>query len=116
MEVPEVKRLKSSEEENIHLKSCSPNPCWIRRRFRSDCSESSDDKTRRGKPRKSYARQRVCRKVVPADLSLSICSYSAQRLSADVQLSGRITGLALERWRFGYRRISCSFCLCVRMH
>jgi len=38
-------------------------------------------------------------------LSLPTCRYDAQRLSADAHLSGRITELALERKRFGYRRI-----------
>lgn len=38
-------------------------------------------------------------------LSLSTCRYEAQRPAADAHLSGRITELALERRRFGYRRI-----------
>lgn len=38
-------------------------------------------------------------------LSLSTCRYDAQRAAADAHLSGRITELALERRRFGYRRI-----------
>ncbi len=38
-------------------------------------------------------------------LSLSTCRYEAQRPAADAQLSLRITELALERRRFGYRRI-----------
>ena len=38
-------------------------------------------------------------------LSLSICRYDAQRPSADAHLSDRMTELALERRRFGYRRI-----------
>ncbi len=33
MEVPEVKRLKSLEEENARLKSCLPKPCWTGRHF-----------------------------------------------------------------------------------
>ncbi|WP_407198073.1 IS3 family transposase [Citrobacter freundii] len=50
----------------------------------------------------------VCRNVVPArltGLSLSTCRYEAHRPAADAHLSGRITELALERRRFGYRRI-----------
>jgi len=46
--------------------------------------------------------RRACRL---AGLSLSTCRYSAQRPAADAQLSLRITELALERRRFGYRRI-----------
>jgi len=38
-------------------------------------------------------------------LSLSTCRYDAQRPAADAHLSGRITELALDRRRFGYRRI-----------
>ncbi len=38
-------------------------------------------------------------------LSLWTCRYEAQRPAADAHLSGRITELALERRRFGYRRI-----------
>jgi putative transposase len=48
------------------------------------------------------SQRRACRL---ADLSLSTCRYSAQRPAADAQLSLRITELALERRRFGYRRI-----------
>ncbi|MDF7611424.1 IS3 family transposase, partial [Escherichia coli] len=36
---------------------------------------------------------------------LSTCRYEAHRPAADAHLSGRITELALERRRFGYRRI-----------
>ncbi len=36
---------------------------------------------------------------------LSTCRYEAQRPAADAHLSGRITELAMERRRFGYRRI-----------
>lgn len=38
-------------------------------------------------------------------LYLSTCRYEAQRAAAGAHLSGRITELALERRRFGYRRI-----------
>ncbi|CAX53596.1 Integrase, catalytic region (plasmid) [Erwinia billingiae Eb661] len=38
-------------------------------------------------------------------LSLSTCRYEVQRPASDAHLSGRITELALERRRFGYRRI-----------
>ena len=46
--------------------------------------------------------RRACRLT---GLSLWICRYKAQRPAADAHLSGRITELALERRRFGYRRI-----------
>ena len=48
------------------------------------------------------SQRRACRLT---DLSLSTCRYAAQRPSVDAHLSGRITELALERRRFGYRRI-----------
>ncbi len=38
-------------------------------------------------------------------LSLLTCRYEAQRPAADAHLTGCITELALERRRFGYRRI-----------
>jgi len=46
----------------------------------------------------------VCRNVVYAGLQVCPCRYDAQRPAADASLSGRITELALERGRFGYRR------------
>jgi len=48
------------------------------------------------------SQRRACRLT---GLSLSTCRYDAQRPSSDAHLSGRITELALERRRFGYRRI-----------
>ena len=48
------------------------------------------------------SQRRACRLT---DLSLSTCRYDAQRPAADAHLFGRITELALERRRFGYRRI-----------
>ena len=48
------------------------------------------------------SQRRVCRL---AGLSLSTCRYEAQRPASDALLSVRITELALERRRFGYRRI-----------
>ena len=48
------------------------------------------------------SQRRACRLT---GLSLSTCRYEAHRPAADAHLSGRITELALERRRFGYRRI-----------
>ena len=48
------------------------------------------------------SQRRACRL---AGQLLSTCRYSTQRPAADAQLSLRITELALERRRFGYRRI-----------
>lgn len=44
MDLPEVKRLKSLEEENARL----PKPCWIRRLFRWLWGESTDDRPEAG--------------------------------------------------------------------
>jgi putative transposase len=46
------------------------------------------------------SQRRACRLT---GLSLSTCRYEAHRPAADAHLSGRITELALERRRFGYR-------------
>ncbi len=48
------------------------------------------------------SQRRACRLT---GLSLSTYRYEAHRPAADAHLSGRITELALERRRFGYRRI-----------
>lgn len=48
------------------------------------------------------SQRRACRLT---GLSLSTCRYEAQRPAVDAHLSGRNTELALERRRFGYRRI-----------
>jgi len=48
------------------------------------------------------SQRRACRLT---GLSLSTCRYEAQRPASDAHLYGRITELALERRRFGYRRI-----------
>jgi len=48
------------------------------------------------------SQRRACRLT---GFSLSTCRYDAQRPAADAHLSGCITELALERRRFGYRRI-----------
>lgn len=48
------------------------------------------------------SKSRACRL---SGLPLSTCRYAARRPVADAQLSVRITELALERRRFGYRRI-----------
>ena len=48
------------------------------------------------------SQRRACRLT---GLPLSTCRYEAQCPAAEAHLSGRITELALERRRFGYRRI-----------
>jgi putative transposase len=50
----------------------------------------------------SLSQRHACRL---AGLSLSTCRYEAQCPAVDTRLSGRITELALEHKRFGYRRI-----------
>ena len=48
------------------------------------------------------SQRRACRLT---GLSLPTCRYEARRPAADMHLSERITALAMERRRFGYRRI-----------
>ncbi|SLM63726.1 Mobile element protein [Dickeya aquatica] len=48
------------------------------------------------------SQRRACRLT---GLSLSTCRYDAHRPATDAYLSARITELAMERRRFGYRRI-----------
>ena len=105
MEVPEVKRLKPLEAPGS--RSCLPKPCWI-----GGASGGSGAKVLTiGQKREAVvlmcdatglSQRSACRLT---GLSLSTCRYDAQRPSSDAHLSGRITELALERRRFGYRRI-----------
>ena len=84
MEVPEVKRLKSPEEENTRLrKLLAGAKCWA-----------------------TGLSQRRAGRL--AGLSLIICRQSAQRPAADAQLSLRITELAPEPRRFGYMAASAA--------
>lgn len=48
MEVPEVKRSSRLKRRTPASRSCSPKPCWIRRRFRWLLAESSDDRPEAG--------------------------------------------------------------------
>jgi len=58
------------------------------------------------------SQRRACRLT---GLSLPTCRYEAQRPAADAYLSERITELALERRRSGYRRIWQLLC-CEGLH
>ncbi|MET5149744.1 MULTISPECIES: IS3 family transposase [Serratia] len=108
MEVPEVKRLKSLEEENARLKKLLAEAMLDKEALqvalgrkllttgqKREAVEFMCDAT-------GLSQRRACRLT---GLSLSTCRYEAQRPAADAHLSGRITELALERRRFGYRRI-----------
>ncbi len=83
MEVPEVKRLKSLEEENTRLKKLLAEAILM-----CDATDLSQRRASRH-----------------TDLTLSTCLYEAQRPPSDAHLSGRISELALERRHFGCRRI-----------
>ncbi|WP_152931529.1 IS3 family transposase [Pantoea agglomerans] len=108
MEVPEVKRLKSLEEDNARLRKLLAKAMLdkealkvaLGRKFlttdqKREAVEVMCDAT-------GLSQRRACRL---AGLTLSTCRYSALRPDADAQLSLRITELAPERRRFGYRRI-----------
>ncbi|GKQ01406.1 hypothetical protein NUKP74_51080 [Klebsiella quasipneumoniae] len=98
MEVPEVKRLKSLEEENARLKKL--------------LAEAMLDKTRSGKPWKSCARLRVCRNVVPAGWQVCPCQPADIRLS--VRLLTRSCLYASQSWHLNaavlVTGVSGSFC------
>ncbi|HBS6754083.1 TPA: IS3-like element ISKpn34 family transposase, partial [Klebsiella pneumoniae] len=108
MEVPEVKRLKSLEEENARLKKLLAEAMLDKEALQVALGRKllTTDQKREAVEvmceAKGLSQRRACRL---AGLSLSTCRYSAQRPAADAQLSLRITELALERRRFGYRRI-----------
>ncbi|MCE2004233.1 IS3 family transposase [Enterobacter asburiae] len=108
MEVPEVKRLKSLEEENARLKKLLAEAMLDKEALQVALGRKL---LTTGQKREAVvvmcdatglSQRRACRLT---GLSLSTCRYDAQRPSSDAHLSGRITELALERRRFGYRRI-----------
>ncbi|ELY2043108.1 IS3 family transposase [Enterobacter ludwigii] len=108
MEVPEVKRLKSLEEENARLKKLLAEAMLDKEALQVALGRKL---LTTGQKREAVvlmcdatglSQRRACRLT---GLSLSTCRYDAQRPAADAHLSGRITELALERRRFGYLRI-----------
>ncbi|MGO2440625.1 MAG: IS3 family transposase [Serratia proteamaculans] len=108
MEVPEVKRLKSLEEENARLKKLLAEAMLDKEALQVALGRKllTTDQKREAVmlicDATGLSQRRACRLT---GLSLSTCRYEAQRPAADAHLSGRITELALERRRFGYRRI-----------
>ena len=95
MEFPEVKLLRSFEDENARLKKLLDEAMLDKEGFRRHWARSSDDR-----PVVSSMWQWVCRNAVPASWQVCPCLPAA-----DVHLSERNTELALERRRFGYRRV-----------
>ncbi|MEH3440197.1 IS3 family transposase [Enterobacter roggenkampii] len=108
MEVPEVKRLKSLEEENARLKKLLAEAMLDKEALQVALGRKllTTDQKREAVmlmcDATGLSQRRACRLT---GLSLSTCRYEAHRPAADAHLSGRITELALERRRFGYRRI-----------
>ncbi|WP_223284357.1 integrase core domain-containing protein [Kosakonia sp. SMBL-WEM22] len=108
MEVPEVKHLKSPEEENARLWKLLAEAILDKEALRWLLGEKvlTTDQKREAVvlmcDTAGLSQRRACRLT---GLSLSTCRYDAQRPAADAHLSGHITELALERRRFGYRRI-----------
>ncbi|WP_132966389.1 MULTISPECIES: IS3 family transposase [Rahnella] len=108
MEVPEVKRLKSLEEENARLKKLLAEAMLDKEALQVALGRKllTTDQKREAVmlicDATGLSQRRACRLT---GLSLSTCRYEAQHPAADAHLSGRITELALERRRFGYRRI-----------
>ncbi len=109
MEVPEVKRLKSLEEETPDSRSCLPKPCWIKSASGGSWAKvlTTDQKREAVMlmcDATGLSQRRACRLT---GLSLSTCRYEAHRPAADAHLSGRITELALERRRLATVFGSC---------
>ncbi|HDE2594491.1 TPA: IS3 family transposase [Klebsiella pneumoniae] len=108
MEVPEVKRLKSLEEENARLKKLLAEAMLDKEALQVALGRKllTTDQKREAVmlicDATGLSQRRACRLT---GLSLSTCRYEAHRPAADAHLSGRITELVLERRRFGYRRI-----------
>ncbi|HHA2229976.1 TPA: IS3 family transposase [Enterobacter ludwigii] len=108
MDVPEVKRLKSLEEENARLRKLLAEAMPDKEALQVALGRKllTTDQKREAVvvmcDATGLSQRRGCRLT---GLSLSTCRYDAQRPSSDAHLSGRITELALERRRFGYRRI-----------
>ncbi|WP_326977995.1 IS3 family transposase [Citrobacter braakii] len=108
MEVPEVKRLKSLKEENARLKKLLAEAMLDKEALQVALGRKllTTDQKREAVmlmcDATGLSQRRACRLT---GLSLSTCRYEAHRPAADAHLSGRITELALERRRFGYRRI-----------
>ncbi|PEI02321.1 IS3 family transposase [Pantoea agglomerans] len=108
MEVPEVKRLKTPEEENACLKKLLAEAMLDKEALQvaPGAKVMTADQKREVVvlmcDATGLSQRRACRFT---GLSLSTCRYDAQRPAADAHLSESITELALERRRFGYRRI-----------
>jgi putative transposase len=97
MEVPEVKRLKSLEEDNARLKKLLAEAMFDKEALLVALGKvlTTDQKREAVKfmcDATGLSQRRACRLT---GLSLSTCRYEAQRPAADVHLSGRITDLAL---------------------
>ncbi|QHM94292.1 MULTISPECIES: IS3 family transposase [Kosakonia] len=108
MEVPEVKRLKSLEEENARLKKLLAEAMLDKEALQVALGRKllTTDHKREAVVvmcKATGLSQRRASKLT--GLSLSTCRYEAQRPAVDAYLSGRSTQPALERRRFGYRRI-----------
>ena len=90
MEVPEVKRLKSLEEENTRLKKLLAEAMLDKEALQVALGRSTDDRPEAGSvmlmcDATGLSQRRACRLT---GLSLSTCRYEAHRPAADAHLSG----------------------------
>ena len=112
MEVPEVKRLKSLEEENARLKKLLAEAMLDKEALQVALGRKYWRQTRSGKPWKSCARLRVCRNVVPAGWQVCPCQPADIRLS--VRLLTRSCLYASQSWHLNaavlVTGVSGSFC------
>jgi len=99
-----VKRRKQLQEENTHLRKQLAE-AMLDKEALQVALLTTDPKREAVEvicEATVLSQRRACRL---AGLSLLTCRCSVQRRAANAQLSIRITKLALERHRFGYRRI-----------
>jgi putative transposase len=80
MEVLEVKRLKSLEEENTRLKKLLAEAMLDKEALQVALGESTDDRPEAGSRDVDVMRP-VCRNVVPAGLQVYPCRPAAMRLT-----------------------------------
>ncbi len=81
MEVPEVKRLKSLEEENARLKKLLAEAMLDKEALQVALGRKYCRQARSGKPLSLCVVRPVCRNVAPAGLQVCPCRPAAMRLS-----------------------------------
>lgn len=113
MEVPEVKRLKSLEEENARLKKLLAEAMLDKEALQVALGRKYCRHTTSGKPLSLCVIRPVCRNVVPAGLLVCLCRPAATRLSVR-RLMRIYKGASLNwHWSAGVLATSASGSCCV---